>query len=215
MDGEEKEPKIEVTPEEAEADKEALKEGTSEEISAKIAEELGIDPEEEKDLLEKLVKKELAHRHNLKKAVGQKISYREKLKSSQPKAKETPEPGKPHKAEQPNVDEIVDRKLQERLDTRDLESLDLSEEITAEIKDLAKLKGISVREAAKHPYIQSMKEEAERKARIEAAIPKRKGGGTYKETYDPSKPLDPDDFDFSTPEGRQSWNDAKAARHKK
>lgn len=208
--------KIEVTPEEAQAEQEALKTGTAEEIKAKIAEDLGIDPEEEADLLEKLTKRELTHREKLSGAIKQKISWRDKVKSAQPKAKETPEPGKTQKKETEELseDERIDRKLAERLEARDLESLDLSEEIKAEVKDLAKLKGISVREASKLPYIISLKEEVDRKARIEAATPKRKGGGTYKANYDPSKPLNPDDFDFDTKEGREAWNDAKAARRK-
>lgn len=206
---------IEETPEEQAAEQELLKGSTSEdEIREKIAEDLGIDPEEESDLLDKLVKREQSHHEKLSKAIKQKITIREKLKTSESKPKEKSEAGKTQTKTEESNDEIIDRKLQERLDARDLEALELSDEVKAEVKDLAKLKGISVREAAKKPYITSLIEEEEKKAKIEAATPTRKSRGSYQKNIDPSKPLDPNDFDLDTDEGIKAWREARAARDK-
>ena len=78
----------------------------------------------------------------------------------------------------------------------------------------SKLKGISVRKAAQLPYILTRKKELETAERVKNATPQRKGRGSYQSSYDPSKPLRTEDFDLSTKEGRDAWNDAKASRRK-
>ncbi|MGI6249828.1 MAG: hypothetical protein ACOYKD_00465 [Anaerolineaceae bacterium] len=100
------------------------------------------------------------------------------------------------------------------MEERDLQELGLPEELRAEVKDLAQLKKISVKEAANLPYIKNRKEEIEREAKILNSSPKRKGSGSYVSNIDPSKPLNPDDFDLSTEKGRKKWNEAKEARQK-
>src|SRR5690606_39127850 len=105
------------------------------------------------------------------------------------KPKETPEEGKsPNKEEMPDIEKLVDAKLREREEARDLEALAFPDDLKAEVKDLAKLKGISVREAAQHPYILTRKEEIEREERIKNATPKRSKKGAYAPSYDPAKP---------------------------
>ena len=211
MDNEENKDKIEVTPEEQKAEQEALAEVKNEELRDKIAEDMDLDPDDDADLLDKLVEREKAHREKLSGAIKQKIKYRETAQKLPKQPTGTPEEGKSQEGN-PDIDKIVDQKLNERLEARELEELPLSDELKAEVKDLAKLKGISVREAAKLPYILNRKEEVEKEERITAASPKRSNKGSYAPSYDPSKPLSPADFDFNTEEGRKAWNEAKAAR---
>jgi hypothetical protein len=210
----EKDKILQVTPEEAKAEEEAQAEVQEDELREKLASDFGIDPndEKQKEFLEKLIDREKSHREKLSGAIKQKISWREKFKTTSKKPEG--EPGKKTEKETPNIDELVDRKLNERLEARDLESLGLPDELKTEVKDLAKLKGISVREAANLPYIVSRKAEIERVKRIEAATPKRSGSGSYTPSYDPSKPLNPSDFNMNTEEGRKAWKEAKEARSK-
>lgn len=206
--------KIEVTPEEQTAEQEALKGVTVDEIKDKLADEMGLDPEADADLIDKLAKRELSHREKLSGAIKQKISWREKLKSSQTKTPDTPAKGKSQTLGQEDVDRLVDEKLNARLEARELEELGLPEELESELKKLAKINGTSVRKAAQDPYFIYKKKEYEEAERIKNATPTRKGRGSYQQSYDPSKPLNPADFDLSTKEGREEWNNAKAARQK-
>jgi hypothetical protein len=205
MDKENKE-KLELTPEEQTAEAEALKEVPDADLKAKVAEEFGIDPETDVELLEKLVQKEKANRERLSTAIKQKIKYRELSKKL---------PVKKDDKETPDTSTLIDQKVTERLEARDLEDLNLpNDEIKTEVKELAKLKGISVREAAKLPYIINKIAEVEKEQRILNASPKRSGKGGSVLTYDPTKPLDPADFRLDTPEGQKAWAEAKAARRK-
>lgn len=216
MDSKEKDkdkPEEEVSEEEKESEEEALTEVKDEELKSKIAEDLGIDPEDEPELINKVVEREKAQREKLSGAIKQKISWREKAtKKTVEKPKEKPEDGEPPTKEKPLTKEELDKRLDERDAKRDLESLGLPEEIETEVKDLAKVKGISVREAAKLPYIVSAIEEAKKEERIKSASPKRGGKGSYTASIDPSKPLNPADFDLGTKKGRKAWAEAKKAR---
>ncbi len=203
----------EVSEEEKKSEAEALAEVKDEELKSKIAEDLGINPEDESELVDKLFKRELTQREKLSGAIKQKISWREKAtKKTSEKPKDTPGEGQSQEEDKPLTAEELDKRLDEREAKRDLESLGLPEEIETEVKDFAKVKGISVREAAKLPYIVSTIEEAKEEERIKSASPKRKGKGSYTASHDPSKPLDPEDFDLGTKKGRKSWAEAKVAR---
>ena len=197
--------KLELTPEEQKAEEESLKEVNEADLKTKIAEDFGIDPETDVELLDKLVAREKAHREKLSGAIKQKINWREKAKKL---------PVKKDDKDTPDVGTLVEQKVKETLENRDLETISASDEIKAEIKELAKLKGISVREAAKLPYIVNRIEEAEKEQRIINATPKRSNRGNGAITYDPTKPLDSADFALDTTEGQKAWAEAKAARRK-
>ena len=216
MDDDEKKDKLDLSPEEQKAEEEATKEVQEDELREKLAEEFGLDSDTDADFLDKLVGREKAHREKLSGAIKQKISWREKAQATSEKPKDTPEDGKKpdKKGEASDIDKIVDQKLNERMEARELESLDLSDELKAEVQDLAKLKGISVREAAQLPYIQARKEELAREERIKNATPKRSNKGSFASEVDPSKPLNPEDFDFDSEEGRKAWREAKGKKDK-
>jgi ribosome-binding protein aMBF1 (putative translation factor) len=205
---------IQVTPEEQTAEREALAEVNSDELRDKIADEFGIDPDTEADLLDKLVKKDLANRERLSGAIKQKIKWRDQAKAST-KPKETPAAGKTQNGQEtPNVDELVSQKVRETLEQRDLEDMDLPDELQTQVKDLAKLKGISVKKAAQDPYILYQKEQMEKAKRVENATPVRSGRGSQAVRFDVTKPLNPDDFNIGTPEGAKAWKEARAAQAK-
>jgi len=199
-----------VSPDELKADEEIQKVVTDDELKTKVAEEFGLNPETDSEMIEKLIAKEKSHHEKLSSAIKQKINWRNKVTAD----KKPEGDGKKPDKETPDIGQLVDSKLNEILESRDLESLGLSDELKAEVKDLAKLKGISVREAAKLPYILSRKEEAEREERIKNATPPRSGKAGYVSNIDPSKPLNPADFNLNTEEGRKAWNEAKEARDK-
>ncbi len=206
------EEELKITPDEQKAEEEFQKEVSEDEIRSKIAEDLGIDPEEQSELLDKLVEREKAHREKLSGAIKQKISWREKALQASGKPKENPEEGKTQ--DLPDIESLIEKKLAERLEAKELEELALPDELKQEVKDLAQLKGISVREAAQLPYIQARKEEIEREERIKSATPKRSKAGSYLPNIDLSKPLNPEDFNLSTEEGVKAWREARAARER-
>lgn len=214
MDEPNKDQKLELSPEEQKAEEEATKEVNDDELRSKLAEDLGINPEEQADLLNKMVEREKLNRQRLSGAIKQKITWREKAQKQLPNQTKGDARGG-DTSQQPDLDKLVDQKLNERLDARELVSLGFSDDLQAEVKDLARLKGISVRDAAQLPYIQSRKAEAEKAARIVSATPKRSNNGKYTVSYDPAKPLDINDF--KTPDGKidtEAWKEAKAARAK-
>ena len=204
---------LDLSLEEQKAEAEISKEVNEDEIRERLAEVLGVDPDEQSDLLEKLVEREKSYHERLSGAIKQKINWRTKAQASEKTQSKSVE-SKSRSEELPDIEEVVERKLAERLEARELESLNLSDDLKTEVKDLAKLKGISVREAAQLPYIKSRVEEVEREERVKAAIPKRSNKGSYATSFDPSKPLDPEDFDFNSEEGIKAWKEARAARAK-
>ena len=72
-----------------------------------------------------------------------------------------------------DINDLVNTKFEER----DLESLELSDEIKSETKAYAKAKGISVREASKSEYIKFLSEKEADKVRETEASASTKGTG--------------------------------------
>ena len=207
------------TPEELNAEQEAQKDFNESEVRTKLAEEMGIDPETEGELLDKIVAREKNSSEKLSGAIKQKIKWRtraeEKFKDTTPeKGKKSDKDKDQNQTSSPEeVAAMVDKKVSERMEERDLKELALPEAIETDVKNLAKLKGISVREAAKDPYIVFKVEEAKRQERLNNSSPMRTSkGSSVKVSVDVSKPLDPSAFDFDTPEGVKAWNEAKQAR---
>jgi len=217
MDETKKNETLELTPEEQKAEQEAMVEVGDDDLRTKLAEEMEIDPDTEADLLNKLVTKEKDHRSKLSGAIKQKIKYRE---ASQKKSSALEEPAdKPaDKGDSTNTDDdVVTAKVNAALEARDLKNLELPEDIKIEVKKVAELQGISVREASKDPYIVSRMELHSKEERIKNSSPGRKNKGGHTTDFDPSKPLNAADYDFDTEEGRGAWAKAKKikAEHRK
>lgn len=201
---------IEVSAEEKEAEEQGLAEVKAEEVRTKIAEDMGIDPELEPELLDKLVKRDMEQRARLNKTIKQKISWRDKAGKT---SKKTEESG----GDKPNGDDkdtrSFDEKFEARMAERDLKDLDLSDNTEDKVKKIAKVEGISIREAMKHPYIITVIEAEEKEAKILSGTPNRNNKGTRVVTKtDASKPLAYADFDLKSEDGRKVWEQAKKDR---
>ena len=208
---------LEVTPEEQKAELEAMTEVGDDDLKTKIAEDMGIDPDTESELLDKLVTKEKDHRSKLSGAIKQKIKYRE-ASQKKPSTEKKPAGDDPaDKGDSEDKADDFDAKFEARMAERDLKDLDLPEAIQTEVKKVAEVQGISVREAAKDPYIVSRMEQHVKDERVKNSSPDRKNKGVTTSDFDPSKPLDMADFDFDTKEGRDAWAEAKKrkAEHRK
>jgi len=188
-----------VTPEEQNAEKEMTIEVTDEQLRDKVVADFGLDPNTQQDLIDKLVVDKKATHEKLSGAIKQKISWRTKATS------------KPDdKGGDQNKD--VASLVSEEMAKRDLENLQLPDEITSEIKDLAKSKGISIKEATQLPYIQFKISEVKKEERVITGTPVRINNGGKVMTIDPSKALNPADYALDTPEGQAAWNEAKKAK---
>lgn len=186
---------LEVSPEEAKAEQEALAEAQEADIKSKLIEKLGLDEVDNADLIEKLVASEMEHKKSLSQAIGQKIKYRDELSKA-------PAPKVEAKVSTEDIDKSVGAKVQEILEQRDLDSLDYPEDLKATIKKVASSTGVSIKVATKDPYIQFKIEEYEKQVKAdEATISRtnRSGGG---KKYDFNSPPE---VDMNTKEGREEY----------
>ncbi|MFA6475730.1 MAG: hypothetical protein WCV88_06115 [Patescibacteria group bacterium] len=188
------------TPEAIQAEEKALTPEAEEKVRSQVIEKYGLDPDLQADLIDSLVKDKVEEHKRFSTAVKQKRSWREK-------ALKQPEVKTEVKTEVKAVDDsLISQKVAEQLDQRDLESLELSDEIKSEIKNYAKLNNISVKVAAQSDYIGFLKTKAAEKAKVEGA-----GIGGVRKTQ-PTKDFSdktPNDFDLSTEDGRKEWEEYK------
>ena len=193
------------TAEELKEEEVALQDSKEDEIRNSVMEKYGLEEEDNADLIEKLTEDIIAQRKSFGKVVSQKKALREKLSTIKPIVEE-----KKDKV----TDPILEAKkiVEEQFMQRDLEELEYSDDIKDEIKKIASMKGLSISKASKDPYIQYLKEQEETQKKIEKATISRSGKGSSYVVTDPTKPLDPKDFDLSTAEGRNAWDEAKRAR---
>jgi hypothetical protein len=185
--------------EELKQEEEALKDAQQEEVRAQVIEKYGLDEEADAELIENLATDAIEQRKAMGKAIRQKREWREKAtKSPEPKTPEVkPTPQPPQ--QQADVSAIV----REQLEQRDLESMDLPDDIKAEVQRLAKLQGISVRKAASDPYIKYKIDEYNREqTTTDAAVTRTRKGTKVK--FDPQTPPE---VDMSTEEGRKTWDE--------
>lgn len=200
---ENKKTEVEITPEsQIDADEtKDFKEINEDELRTKLAGEIGLDPELDSEMLDKLVDREKKHIIKQRQAIKQKIEWRERAIS-------TPKPSV--KEGQVDIDALLEVKLQER----ELARLGLPDELVAEIKELAQLKKITISDALSLPYIQNRKIEIENEKKVLNASPKRGGKGSsyVQPTVDVTKNLNPADYDFSTQEGVNTWNEHRKLR---
>ena len=193
---------IKLTPEELAAEQAAMAEAKEEEVRAKVVEEFGFDPEVEADKIAVAVEREMKYRNDFGHLLRQKKKIREERNELLTKVppKETPPA--------PAVDAAtVTAEVTKALEQRDLEDLGLPSEVEAEVKKLAALQGVSVKKAAKDPYIAHLTEQHKATQKEEDAAIKRKNkGGGATQPFDPKSPPD---VDMKTPEGQKAFNEWK------
>ncbi len=184
---------------ELELEKEALAKIDPEQIKADLIIELGLDETEDAEKLEKIVAREVKTRTMAAKAIGSKIKTREELED----LKKAP----PKKVD----DDDLDKKLEEKLEKRDLESLDLPDELKAEIKKVASTQGISVKAALTDPYIKFKLDAHEKEKKADDASISRTNRSGASTKFDFSNPPD---VDMNTKEGREEWEKWKQVAKK-
>jgi len=97
----------------------------------------------------------------------------------------------------------IDSAVQKALDKRDLDGLDLPDELKKEVKKIARVQGISIAKAVEDPYIAFRKSQIETKDEEEGASISRTDNGKPA----PSKSDKPPKVDMSTEEGRKTWEE--------
>jgi hypothetical protein len=194
---------LKPTPEELQEEEIALKDSKEEEIRSSIIEKYELNEDDNEDLIDKLTADILAQRKSFGKVVKQKRTYRELAQKAIP--------GKDEKPQTLSKEEI-EKSLEEKFFNRDLEELDYSDNVKDAVKKICKVNNLSVKQAQKDPYIQYLiEQETDEKILDKSAISQKKNSIPGKTD---AKPLNPDNYDFSTKEGRDKWEADKKARNK-
>lgn len=198
------------TPEELKEEEEALAEPKHDELRSSVVEKYGLDEDTQSDLIDKLAGDLAEQRKAFGKAVAQKRRWRESAQSANPTEPQTktPQDTQPESQQPQDVESTVRNVLEKER----LADMNLPDDVKSEVRTLAQVKGISVKQAAQDPYIQHLQSQHEQQERVEAAGISRTQKGAS--VADPSQPLDPSEYDLTTEEGRKAWDEAKAARRK-
>jgi len=177
-----------------------------EEVRENIINEYGFNEYDDTDTIDKLVAREMDNSKKLSDAIGQKIKQRDKVKELEEKLGDKEPPVKGEIKIDDDFDKKLDEKLTERLEKKVIDELDYSDELKTEIKDLAKLKKVSIKQVLKDPYIVSRVEDYEVENKTDDASISRKNNSKGKQTFSIDTPPE---VDMSTEEGRKTWDDYK------
>lgn len=133
-----------------------------------------------------------------------------RMKTKLEKSKEVKPEVIPPVVEKPKVvvppAEDITNVVRQQLEERDLEALEVSDELKKEVQTYAKLQGISIKKAMNSDYIQFRKEKEELKLKTENASLTSKRKGTAKKDYSETQATD---FDLTTPEGKAGFKEYK------
>lgn len=189
-------------------EQELLKTPVIDEVRKAIIAELELDEELDTALIDKAVERELKSRKALNTAIKQKIEWREKATSQTGQNQEvTPQVStNPSVKTTDNFDELLEKKVTEKLEEKELNSLDYSDELKSEVKNYAKANGMSIAQAIKSPYMEFLRQEEAKKDRAEDASLGNKRRPTSSQDISKMKPTD---FDMSTEEGRKGFAEYK------
>lgn len=179
---------------------ELLKETPADEVRLSIIEKYGLDEDANSELIERLVESETESGKRLSTAIKQKISWREKAQKPAPteqKKEETPQP-----VPKDDVKKLISDTLTEALEERDLSSLDFSDELKKELKNYAKVSGLTVKQAMTSDYFIYLKDKEDKAEKVANASIGGKRRSPSRQEYSAEKPPKPD---MSTKEGREEW----------
>lgn len=171
--------------EELREEEELSKKPSKEEVRAKVVEKYGLDEEDHEALIDSLTEDKLAEYEAKGKLIAQKRKWREEAK----KPKEVPPIREKSNAIDP--DELLKKAeevVEQRFEKRDLDSLELPDEIKSEVQKIAKAQGISIRQAASDPYILFKKEQYEKEQKTNEAAISRNNKTAATQTFDPANP---------------------------
>lgn len=184
-------------------EQELLQTPVIDEVRKSIIDELGLDEDLDSALIDKAVERELKSRKLLSKAIQQKREWREKATSqTEQKPVENPQP-KPTETQTPDINELVDRRVTEKLEENTLTSANISDEIKTEVKNYAKANGVSISQALNSPYVKYLQQEEDKKQKIEkASLGNNHRAPVNSSDFSKAKPTD---FDLTTKEGRDNY----------
>jgi len=181
-----------------------IEDKTDDEIRESIIEKFGLNEDENSELIEKLVSHEVESNKKLSTAVRQKIGWREKFNAV--KSAETTVKTETKQDKVEISDDLIQKKIDETIEKRELESLEVSDTLKTEIKNYAKLNGVSVKQARNSSYIKFLENEEARKSTAEDASISTTHKSKTMKNFDN---VSPKDFDLSTEEGRKDFADYK------
>ncbi len=197
------------------------------EIRQQVIEDYDFDEEKDGERIEKLTKREVEAQEDLGTAIKQKKTQRDSKEKHEAKLKELgydPETGEKLETEEEKKkkkeadkkkgsDEPTERekKRDEEIDALKMENAgDFSEDVQKNIKEFAKMEGVSYKEAAKSDYIKhKLAKETEKKENEEAA--NGDGKGNKMVSNDKASKAEPEDFKNLTDE---QWAKKKEALRK-
>ena len=185
-------------------EEEALAKIDQEALRTEIISDFGFDEVDDAERIEKALAREVKSRTVAAKAIGAKIKVREDFEAFK---KTVPPPQDNKVTPDVDIDKKLDEKVNERLEKRDLESMDYPDELKDEIQRVAKITGVSVKQAAKDPYIVNKINDYEKEDKINQATISRNNKTGSKKTYSIDSPPK---VDMNTAEGQKEWNDWKA-----
>lgn len=127
-------------------------------------------------------------------------------------------PVKPNFEKKPAVvppkDADIDKLLDAKLEKRELEALDMSDELKKEVQTYAKNQGVSIKQALNSKYIKFLQEEEDRKERTNnASLGGSSRGSRSKKDYSEVRPAT--SFNMTTPEGRADFAKYREAMKQK
>jgi hypothetical protein len=192
---------IQPTAEELAAEQVASQEVKEDEVRAKVIADYGFDEVDDAERIDKLVTKEVENRKALSSAIGQKIKHRTEAEELR---KKVIQPSQESKLPTEEIGKVVAQELEKR----DLDSLEYSDDLKKEIQRIAQVQNISVKQAARDPYIVYKIGEYEKQAKIDEATISRTNRSSGKTNYSFDKPPE---IDQSTEEGRKEWDEYKKA----
>ncbi len=129
------------------------------------------------------------------------------VKDDEGKWTKKPEP-KPEAKDEPVEEDKIAESVKKILEERDIDSLDVSDELKEQVRTYAKVSNVSVKKALNSEYIQFLKEKDDKKRETEeASLGGKQRGGTKVKDY--SEEFSAEDFDLTTPEGKAAFEEAK------
>ncbi len=164
--------------------------------------ENGMDAPESEETLELELQEE--QDVEVLKEKNRKLFARAKKAETENKKLKEPKPEKEEKKEEKPIvnEDILFKRIDERFEKRELDSLKLSDEIEKEVSNYAKLNNVSINAAASSEYIQFKIEKEKKKAEIEEASLGKNNKKAIIKNYEEAKLSD---FDLKTPEGREEF----------
>ena len=159
-----------------------------------------VKPEENDKLVQQLVAR-------AKRAEAKLKALKESLKDESPAKEAQPTSTENEDEAIKNLLNIVDLRVKEKLDDKEFDALDVSDEAKKELRVYAKANSLSARDVLKTDFFKFMKDKEEAKALEEKASIGGKRGAPSKKDFSEINPAK--DFDLRTEEGQKAYEEWK------